>query len=366
MHDVIIVGGGVAGSYLASIISKKYDVLLIEKNPKPVAKDSGIVSKRFFDIFPNDAKRLVKHEIRRMDFTPPSAELFSLKSEDPFAFILEREMFSKFLAKSAAKRSEAVFEPAISAKIFPDHVSVKTPDNTYNAKIVVGCDGTSSVVRKAMNIETPRMAVGIMVKTRQKIEGEVNVFLNKYFSPDFFSWVIPQNYEYGLMTCIRPREYLDYFVKNMYLPPGSMHAHMIPYTYVRSYGTRSLLVGDSCGQNKPLTGGGIIFSLKAAQYACTMINDSLEYERYEPGFLRYYEHYWRKDLASEIKKQLFFRKIYRNLANKEIDTLAAKLGPRISEINNFDYDRLSTVLRHLPKWRVAGLMLPKMVHAVFS
>ncbi|MBI3190910.1 NAD(P)/FAD-dependent oxidoreductase [archaeon] len=364
MYDIIIVGGGVAGCHLASLIGKKHDVLILEKNDKPVQKDSGIVSKRFFDIFPNDAKRLVKCEINRMECVSPSGITFDVKSEDPFAYILEREMFSKFLIKTAAKRSEIVYEGAEAVNISPTHTSVKTAGGVYKAKMVIGCDGALSIVRKAMNIENPKMAVGLMIKTQQKMEGDINVFFNKYFSPDFFSWIIPQNYEYGLMTCIRPKEYLDYFVKNMYLPRGKMHAYMIPYSFVKSYSTRSLLVGDACGQNKPLTGGGIIFSMLAAQHAGTIINDALEYERYDNSFLRYYEQYWKKELAAEIKKQLFFRKIYRNLSNKEVDKLFTEFGPYISRLTEFDYDKLSNIWTHIPKVKIIRHFLPKILRAL--
>ncbi len=351
MYDAIVVGGGVAGSYIASRING--DVLLIEKNKKILPKDSGIVSTRFDTIFPKE-KRLIKFDIERMDCISPSGLTFALKSENPFAHILRRRRFSRFLLNNAKKNATLIKEMVQHVEFFKDHVTVKTNEGSHDARMVIGCDGSNSAVRRSMGIENPRLALGIMVKTPRKMEGEINVFFNKYFSPDFFSWIIPMNREYGMMTAIRPKEYFDYFKKNLFLPAGQMYAYMIPYTYTKSYSERAILVGDACGQNKPLTGGGIMFSLIASQFAVQIANDAIEENRFDSAFLSYYERYWKKELAWEIEKQFMIRSIYRKLANKEIDDLFRSIGPHIEALGNFDYDKFSLSWSKLPKRKLIG------------
>lgn len=361
MFDAIVVGGGVAGSYIASKL--KGEILLIEKNKKILPKDSGIVSKRFSAIFP-DGKHLIKFKINKIECTSPSGFVFSLKSEEQFAYILRRRRFSRFLLSKAKKNADIMREMVQSVEFFNDHATVKTNEGSYDTRMVIGCDGSNSIVRKSMKIENPRLALGIMVKTPRKMEGEISVFFNKYFSPDFFSWIIPMNREYGSMTAIRPKEYFDYFRKNMYLPNGKMYAYMIPYTYTKSYSNRAILVGDACGQNKPLTGGGIVFSLLASHFAIMIANDAIEEKRFDSNFLSYYEHYWKKELAWEIEKQFLIRSIYRKMTNKEVDEMFKNIGPHIEALGDFDYDKFSLSWSKLPKLKLIkafAKFLPRLV-----
>jgi len=360
MFDVIIVGGGVAGSYLASQIKQDCNVLVIERNKKIMPKDSGIVSTEFDKIFGKKGRNLIKCKIDRMDCVSASGLVYPLQYDKPFAYILKRRKFSKFLRKKGTKNADILYDCVNGISFEDEHVIVKTEANEFRTKVVVGCDGASSVVRNFMGIEQPKLALGIMIKTKQNLEGDINVFFNKYFSPDFFAWIIPQNNEYGMMTAIRPADYFNYFVKNMYLPPGRMYAYRIPYSYTKSYGNRAVLVGDACGQNKPLTGGGIIFSIRAAQHAASVLNAALEKERYDANFLAQYEKMWKKDIAWEIEKQFLLRLIYRNLTNAEIDELFKNFGPLLTALNGFDYDRLSGLSKSMSKLKLVNFLITKL------
>jgi digeranylgeranylglycerophospholipid reductase len=364
MYDVIIVGAGVAGSYLAGRLNAKYKILLLERNKPILRKDSGIVSKNFDQFFGRHAEKMKKAPLRKMDIVSPTGKIYPLESSEPFAHLLHREKFSRLLRKTAARRADIVYGNVRSVRQHRDLVTVSTDEATYEGKLVVGCDGANSLVRKSIGIEDPRLAMGMMVKARRKMEGDISVFFNKYYSPDFFSWIIPQNNEYGLMTAVRPRDYFAYFSKNMFLPEGSMTAHMIPFTYTKSYAQRALLVGDACGQNKPLTGGGIVFSLTGAGYAASMVNDALERKRYDSNFLSYYEKFWKKQLAWEIEKQYMMRMVYRKMTNQELEKMLKDFGPSLSGINLADYDKLGSIWGSFPKLKMAKFILTNLPRAI--
>ena len=360
MFDVIIVGGGVAGCYLASKL-KGLNVLLIEKNKKVLLKDSGIVSRDFLDFFDES---LIKCGITRMDAISPGGHNFVLSNDEPFSYIIKRRSFSKYLRARANGNASIIYENVLGVVYGNDYVTVYTTGGSYQAKMVVGADGANSVVRRYARIARPRLSLGIMVKTKNKLDGNINVFFNKHYSPDFFSWIIPQNNEYGTISSIHPREYLNHFQKQQYLPEGDIFAYLIPTGYVRSYSHRMLLVGDACGQNKPLTGGGIMFGLKAASYAAFVIEEAFDKECFDTKHLKLYENLWKKDFAWEIDKQFLIRMLYRHLSNRNIDRLFLELGPDVEKLRNFDYDKFSRSWTKLPKIKMFRIAVSLMFNAI--
>lgn len=355
MHDLIIVGGGVAGCRIAS--SLDMDVLLLEKSREIKLKDSGIVSRRFIDIYGTD---LVKHEIRVMEGVSPSGKRLFLNSDSPFAYIIDRIGFSKFLRKKAREKAEIKYEFAENIIYGKDSVSVITNNGEYEAKMVVGCDGTLSGVRKFASIGSPKMYPGMLVRTRERIRKEnIQVFFNKFFSPEFFSWVIPQISEYGLITGIRPKEHLDYFRQSMNLPGGRLYSYLIPLGTTKSYSERTILVGDACGQSKPITGGGIVFSLRASAHAEAVIKEAFERGNFSRSFLHRYEARWKKDMAWEIEKQSIMRRFYRKMGNSDIDAFFSCLGKSIESVKHFDYDNFTGIWKKLPLRSIAEFMLSR-------
>ena len=94
-----------------------------------------------------------------------------------------------------------------------------------------------------------------------------------------------------------------------------------------------MLVGDSCGHNKPINGGGIVFSLLTSKHATNTIQRAFDINNFSEKMLMSYENAWKNDIGNEIKKQIIFRKIYRNMTNKDIDNAHQAHRP---DISNYD------------------------------
>jgi flavin-dependent dehydrogenase len=357
MHDVVIVGAGVAGCQLASILPKDLDIILLEKHKKVLPKDSGIVSKNFEKYV--RGKGIIRTKVSEIECVSPSGKKFSLQEDMPFLDVLNREKFSFFMRKRAQKSATLRYEAAAEVISRSGCITVRTDSNEYDAKLVIGCDGAKSVVRSSLGIRQPNLAAGIMVKSKERMHGKIQVFFNKHYSPDFFSWIIPQSQEFGLVTCYRPAEYLKFFAQKRGLAGGKMYAHMIPMETTKSFANRALLVGDSCGQNKPLTCGGINYSLLCARIACSTINEALQSETYSAAFLSKYERAWKGELMHEIKKQMIVRKLYRKFSNSDIDKIFDEFGPKISDMRGFDYDMFSSHLGTLSKMKLLRIAISK-------
>ncbi len=341
VYDVIIVGSGIAGTYLATLLDQMdINVLVLEKDKKLKLKDSGIVSAHFKQFIRE--KAVIKEKIKAMKIISPSDKSFSVQIGGTFAYIIDRRKLISLLRKKTHIRYEKV-----ENIIYSNNVIVETEKNDYEAKIIVGADGANSLVRKIAGLPDQTLCHGIMCITRKKIEDGIKIFLNKYFSPDFFSWSIPQNREYGLMTAIRPFEYFEYFKKKSSLPDGEIYMNPIPIGLTKSYSDKTLLIGDAASQVKPITGGGIIFSFRACHHAAETINYALEKQRFDSRLLKLYEDKWKSDFGGEIRKQLFMRKIYRKMSNKDIDNFFKDFGTHIERAKGYDYDNISSIWRQL-------------------
>ena len=339
MFDVAIIGAGLAGGYLAQRL-EGLDVLVIDKEPKVMPRDSGNVSTRFDHLF---GKKFIKHEITEMRLISENNS-FLLNSDKPFAHILEREELLRHL-----RGKNVIYENVKTVKIEKEKVTVTTDKDEHEARLVVGADGPNSIVKRTLGIKQTKIFLGIMERTR-KIESDIiSVYFNKDYSKEFFAWIIPQNAEYGTITSSKAKEHLDKFRRDMQLPAGDVYAYPVPINYTKSFGQRTMLLGDSCGQVKPLTGGGIIFSMRAAVIAERTIREAVKKNRFDESFLSAYEKMWKKEFGLEIKKQLIVRNIYSKLSNNDIDKIFKDFGPAIEDTKDFDYDHFTNVWTRMPK-----------------
>ncbi len=345
MYDVIIVGGGVGGLFLASRL-EGLDVLILERNKKITLRDSGIVSNQFKQFFKES--KLIKNRINTMELFSQKESII-LNTSKPFAYILKREEFTKHLRTLARKKAKIKYETVTDINYSKDGATVKTNSGEYKCKVVVGSDGCNSIVRQTAGISGPKIAIGIMIITKNNIGNNIKVFFNKHYSSDFFSWIIPQNNEYGIISGIRPKEYLDFFQQKEKLGTGKLYSYPIPVGFTRSVHNNMILIGDSCGQVKPLTGGGIMFSLRAALYASTTISKAFKENKFHENVLREYQTAWRKDFGVEIRKQLIFRNLYRWLSNTQIDSMFKDFKSTLEKLDYFDYDKFSTAWIKMPK-----------------
>jgi len=353
MHDVIIAGGGVAGCYMASKL-EGLDVLILEKDRKIALKDSGIVSTKIDKFF--GSKDIVENEIKIMECIGPSETSFFLRSDKPFAYLLKRKKFSGFLRREAKKNADILYEKIEDIEI-KNTVKVKTNKGEHECKLLIGADGASSTVRRKLRIEDPKLVLGIMAKTGKSSKEHIRTYFNKKYSQDFYSWVIPLSGEYGLISGKNTKENLEAFRNDISLKKGKIFTALIPIGYTKSYSNRAILIGDACGMTKPLTGGGIVFSLTACEHAESIVRKAFEKNRFDGKILQEYEKRWKKDFGKEIKKQLMIRNFYKKLTNEKIDKIFRDYGKYIENLKEFDYDKFTKSWKKLPKSKILNTFI---------
>jgi len=354
--DAIVVGAGIAGCAVAEALGREgFNVLLLEAERK-VKIDTGIVSKEI-EFLIDLPRKLIKKEIREIDFLSPSKYEIELVTENHFAYLLRAEEFRSYLRKRAKERAELRYERVVEIILEKDRAVVCTESNEYPCRLVVGCDGAASIVREKLGIRRPNVFASALCRTRNRRRKRITVYFNKIYSPHYFAWEVPFTNEVGLICKYWIGQHLESFVEMEGYKITKVIYAPIAIGTTRSYADRCMLVGEACGQVKPLTGGGIVYSLTAARLAASAAKKFLSGRR---DALMSYEKRWKKILGFSILLQSLWMELYRKLSNRELDRIF-RLFEGCYEFEKIRYDNPFSLVTKLPKrklMRTFPLVLP--------
>jgi len=310
MHDVVVVGAGPAGSrYARQAASRGLDVVVFEQGEigKPLAC-SGHVSTDIWEFTEDARDDLFQNEISGARFHTggPGSQDHPFYKDEVISNVIDRVGLDKHLADVARDAGADVREGHSVVGVSEDRdgvtVEVRGDDSveTHRAKMVAGCDGPKSRVRRELDLPEPdELLHGVLGFSDEVDHGDfVDVHLTV---PRFFAWRIPRGeagVEYGL--AVPPgddaRGRFEEFVDGYGVETDRRCSGLIPIgPPKRVTGRRSFLVGDAAAQTKPFTGGGIRYGMTAADHAAREIDPD------DPATLGEYERAWRDDLRQEIR-----------------------------------------------------------------
>ena len=322
MYDLVVVGVGPAGARTARRFAEAgHDVLALERGEvgRPLAC-SGHVSTDLWAFLDDGARdALLQNEVRGARFHadgPESAdEGERFYRNEPISNVIDRVALDRRLANLARDAGADVREAHTVTKV-EEHtdcvdLTVSTPsgERAVSTRLIAGCDGPTSRVRRALSLPEPdELLHGVLGFDDTPDTGDyVDVHLTP---PRFFAWRIPRGEagaEYGLAA-----------------PPGAdvsarfealVDAHDADVTRrcsgtipigppARTTGDRGFLVGDAAAMTKPFTGGGILYGMTAADVAAETVAPR------DPSTLAEYESAWRAELGREIRLGHWLRRAY--------------------------------------------------------
>lgn len=370
-YDVIVVGAGPVGCFVASEIAKEqHKVTLIEEHAHvglPL-QCAGLITPRVFETFKIPSQNIVQNEIYGANIHSPSGDVLSVGGNKLHAFAIDRSQFDAKLARQAMNAGVSIFTGVrvISAKK-TDHIIVLNAKQSNTqmqiaGNLIVGADGPHSFIRKAFNLPEPKeMLKGIGAEiTNANLDSRfVEIFLGNDIAPGFFAWIIPTNKNgtkarIGLcVTSKAPHQikhYFSHFLNNpltaRYLQDAVIAtpiAGSIPLGVPKkTVSDHVMLVGDAAAQVKPTSGGGIYTGLLSARCCASVAIDALQQKSFTEKTLSQYHKKWTDEIGKELSLGMMFRKIFSNLQDKDIDVYIKKLNNNevieiINEYGDIDY-----------------------------
>ena len=339
MHDVIIVGGGPVGSYLASKLAEAGERVLVLERKSDIGERvccTGIVSRECVQSFHID-EGLILRWLNSASIFSPSGKLVRLRREEPQACVLDRRAFNRAMAERAQQNGaeyrfgSQVKEIRCSEEEAWVSVVEKGEKLDFRARVIVLATGFGSNLTKKLGLgKSVDFALGAQVEVEINSD-EVEIYLGRKVAPGFFAWLVPTSSHkglVGLLTHRNPGFYLKGLISNLRREGkivsvrSEVARHGVTLKPLsRSYDRRLIVVGDAAGQVKPITGGGIYYGLLSADIAADTLHQALKIDDLSSENLAAYERRWKQRLGQELLIDRYAHLLYERLGDGGIDKL---------------------------------------------
>jgi len=337
LQDVVIIGGGPVGSYLAAeLVADGCGVTLLESKVQPGGKIccAGIISPECRRSFGID-ESLVLQRARGARIYSPAGQTVELWRAEEQACVVDRAALDLRLAQKAmAAGVEYRFGSKVdSIEINDDGVTARVGVNDsrreYRARVAVIASGFGSRLTQMLGLgATGDYVVGAQAEVAADID-DIEVYTGHQVAPGFFGWMVPaapHRALVGLLVRRKAGQYLEKLISSLQAQgkiaanggqPGYRGITLKPPR--RTYGRRLIVVGDAAGQVKPTTGGGIYFGLLSAQIAARHLQAALNADDLSPRRLAGYQKEWQARLGQEIKIGYWARRFYERLSDRKLE-----------------------------------------------
>ena len=349
MYDVIIVGGGPAGSIAAEKAARcGLDALMLEKATYPRNKTcGGGVSQKALDVIGGIDKGLIERETFGARIFLPDYRNFAGTLRDRVAVMTRRENLDHWLARRAEDGGAVVQDgEAVKDVVFNKNcVEVVTSKNRYCSRMIIGSDGVNSTVARRSGIRT-RWGDDIGMCLEAEVElGETVVdecvedrLVEFYFIEDRgYGWIFPKRDHISIgIGEFAPRVddlkgSFSRFVRDVSVQKNidiegrisGINSYRIPAGGFerKIHGDRVLLAGDAAGFVDPFLGEGIYYALKSGEIAADVAAGAVESGDFSERFLQEYVTRCEKEFNYDLKSALKFANFaygHRNLFLKAL------------------------------------------------
>lgn len=334
MYDLIIVGGGPAGSSAGRRAGiKGLHTLLIEKEVFPRYKAcGGALSERALSYLDFPLPQFVRErEIFGLRFRFKESVIEGYH-ESRIATIVTRSILDNYLLEKGKETGIEikVGEKVIDCKEKDDFVEIVTNENVYRSKFVIIGEGSQGKLKQKVRTRDAKGEYGVCIvaDVEEEIE-KIDQSLSNIMEVQFdvlkmgYGWIFPHKnyYSVGIGAfadkIVNPKRIMKEFLKrNGFNGTYRLRGHTIPAGGITRnvVSPRVVLVGDAAGFVDPFTGEGMAYAIRSGQIAAEVIAENIR-DNNHGAQLRQYESICQREFAEDFKYALLSVKMMNRFPN---------------------------------------------------
>ena len=347
--DVVVVGGGPAGSSAAHMAAKNgCTVALIEKEKEiaETVRTSGVTW--ISDIKKFGIPEECYNPIKKFSFCSPKNSV-KISGEIAKAAVLDVRKTYRFLANRAKTSGSELFTSTNVTEVLKDGtgkcagVIAKSDGKQiqFNSKVVIDASGFVSVIAKELGYVTQWKKFGagaeFEVKTEKLEHDNWWLMVGQEYSPAGYAWIFPTSKDTARIgvgigkpdSDVDPTVRLNELLEKKLGPIKDLgniekiefHYGLIPNDGVsrKTVYDNLILVGDSAGQANPLVLEGIRYAIRFGEVAGKVTSDGIKKGDTSEKELIHYENEWKKAILSKINSAVKVQNRWVGLTDDEWD-----------------------------------------------
>lgn len=297
--DLIIVGGSFAGLACArTAATRGLKVAVVERKSDPGegVRTTGILVKEAAE--EADVPAPLTRLIRGVRLYAPNGKFTDHTAPGYYFLATDTPNLMRWMADEARRAGAELMLDMPFKAIAQDDEWVTLPDLQMQARLLVGADGATSAVARTVGLDLNRRFLG---GVEYELEPEpaldqrfLHCFLDSRFAPGYIAWAVPGAgvTQVGLAARhgVKPdaRAFLKFYRERLNLPEPRIigrRSGLIPAgaTLRNTWKGRVMLVGDAAGHVSPVTGGGIVQTLRLGRRTAQLAADWLQAGGEHPG-----------------------------------------------------------------------------------
>ena len=370
--DVACIGGGPASAFAAMEILKsgKFSVEIFEEHEEigvPV-NCAGLISvsgfKKLKIKVPKDS---IQHKVKGSIFYSPAGHRFEVSRKKVQAYVIDRAKFDKFLISKVEEMDGKVhLDAKVTSILKKDKQAIGLMVNEHNnqvkvkSKIIIDGEGVRTKFIQEMRLKPTYRGSLVPVlqydlKNVDVNEEFVQIYLGRRIAPGFFGYIIPISDNEARVAVGskfgKPADYLRYFIfkhpiASSKLKNGTIYKKGGGFVHLgapikKTYAAGFMGVGDSVGQVKATTGGGVVFGGLCAKVAGKIALEAIERDEFSEKSLKKYQTEWQKLYLRELRLMRLLRSILDSVPDKFLDEVFVAISRQgipelIEEIGDMD------------------------------